>query len=102
MRIGRVIGQVVLGVAVPEYRAGRWLVVSPCDREALEHPEVSRVSPEPSVVVYDSLGAGVGDLIGFTEGGEATRPFDWPMPIDAYNCCLLDQVSLDSNFASVS
>lgn len=102
MRIGRVIGRVVFSTTVPEYRGGRWLVVSPCDRQALSDPETVRRSEEPSVVVYDDLGAGEGDLIGFTEGGEATRPFDRPMPIDAYNCCLLDQVSLDPNFASVS
>ena len=102
MRIGRVIGRVVLSDAVPEYRGGRWLIVSPCDRKALADTSHVRISDDPTVVVYDNLAAGDGDLIGFSEGGEATRPFDRPMPIDAYNCCLLDQVSLDPNFVSVS
>ncbi|MFP4281577.1 MAG: EutN/CcmL family microcompartment protein [Opitutales bacterium] len=102
MRVGRVIGKVVLGDGVPAYRGGRWLLVSPCDRAALADPETVRVSAEPSLVVYDDLGAGPGDLIGFTEGGEATRPFDRPMPVDAYNCCLLDRVTLDPRYLSAS
>lgn len=100
MRVGRVIGKLVLSEHVPEYRGGRWLVVSPCGREELKHPEEVRISRQPSVVVYDDLGASEGDLIGFTEGGEATRPFDHPMPIDSYNCCLLDKLNLESRYAS--
>ncbi len=100
MRIGRVIGKVVLSEQVPEYRGGRWLIVSPCGRDELEKTGEPRISTEPSVVVYDDLGGSEGDLIGFTEGGEATRPFDRPMPIDSYNCCLLDTLHLDSRYAS--
>jgi microcompartment protein CcmK/EutM len=100
MRVGRVVGNVVLSAQVPEFKGGRWLVVSPCGRAELSAPESVRISAEPSVVVYDNLGGSPGDLIGFTEGGEATKPFSDPMPVDAYNCCLLDRVYLNSQDAT--
>lgn len=100
MRIGRVIGKVVFNTAVPQYRGGRWLLVSPCGREELRTPAQVRISKEPSVVVYDDLGGTEGDLIGFTEGGEATRPFPDDMPIDAYNCCLIEKLSLNPQYTS--
>ena len=43
------------------------------------------VSKDPSPVVYDDLGAGVGQTIGYVEGREATAPFDEPTAIDAIN-----------------
>lgn len=96
MKIGKVIGRVVLNAAVPEYRGGRWLLVAPCSKTDLLNPEPPRIpAGGPSLVCYDDLGAGTGDWIGYTEGGEATAPFDRPMPIDAYNCCILDTVGMD-------
>lgn len=94
MRIGRVIGRVVLTQRMPELPTGRWLLVSPLGRKEAEQPEKPLVSRDASPVVYDDLGAGTGDLIGFTEGGEATRPFDRPVPIDAYSCCILDSIEV--------
>jgi microcompartment protein CcmK/EutM len=44
------------------------------------------------VVVYDSIGGGRGDTIGFIEGAEATAPFDQPTPIDAINAALIDNI----------
>ena len=55
---------------------------------------VRRATPMPeSLVVFDELGAGVGQIIAVSEGGEATMPF-WPrrMPIDAYCAAILDHV----------
>ena len=95
MKIGKVIGRVVLSRFEAAYRGGRWLIVAPCDRTFLEGDQTT-FSRQPSLVCYDNLGAGVGDLIGYTEGGEATAPFDRPMPIDAYNCCLIDRIHLES------
>jgi microcompartment protein CcmK/EutM len=47
------------------------------------------------VIVYDDLGARPGDLIGLSEGGEAAKPFGRrKVPIDAYNACLLDAISI--------
>ena len=95
MKVGRVIGRVVLSDHVPELVGARWLLVSPQGRQELESPQSEAWSLQPSPVVYDNLGAQPGDLIGYIEGGEATYPFESPMPIDAYNCCLFDQVSVN-------
>jgi len=44
-------------------------------------------------VVYDSLGAGVGERIAVSEGGEAAQPFrPAEKPVDAYSAAILDQV----------
>jgi len=29
-------------------------------------------------------------VIGFTEGAEATAPFENPTPVDAYSACIID------------
>jgi hypothetical protein len=47
---------------------------------------------EPSLIIYDDLGGGVGQTIGFVEGREAASPFDEPTPVDAINAALVDQV----------
>ena len=50
------------------------------------------MSKDPTLVVYDDLGAGVGQTIGFSEGREAAQPFDPPIPIDAVSAVLVDEV----------
>ncbi len=94
MRLGRVIGRVTLSATVDSLLGARWLVVSPFSRGHFEAgPEAAaHLSPDPSLVVYDNLGAGVGDVIGFIEGREAAVPFDQPPPIDAVNGAIVDQV----------
>jgi microcompartment protein CcmK/EutM len=42
--------------------------------------------------VYDDLGAGVGDIIGYVEGAEAAAPFKNPTPVDAINTAIIDRV----------
>ena len=93
MRIGRVIGKVVLSQSIYLTRGGRFLVVSPMGKDELSKADATAVSDIPSIVVYDKLGAGVDQMIAFTEGGEATRPFDGPTPVDAYNNCILDTLN---------
>ena len=94
MRLGAVIGRVTLSVTVPSLDGGRWLLVSPFAREqyriGLANPAM--LSKEPSLVVYDDLGGGVGQAIGFIEGREAACPFDDPPPIDAINAALVDEI----------
>lgn len=94
MRIGNVIGRVTLSQAVPALQGARWLIVSPLTREQLPHAMKTEVglSKEPSLVVYDSLGGGVGQTIGFVEGREAAMPFAQPTPIDAINAVLVDEI----------
>lgn len=94
MRLGLVIGRVCLNVAVPACRGGRWLVVSPFGRDHMQRGEAppAGLSREPSLVVYDDLGAGVGDTIGFIEGREAAVPFRERTPVDAYCAAIVDHV----------
>ncbi len=94
MRLGSVIGRVTLSVTVPELIGARWLIVSPFTREQFQQKPESAptLSKEPSLVVYDDLGGGVGQTIGFVEGREAACPFDRPPPIDAINAALVDEI----------
>ena len=43
-------------------------------------------------MVYDNLGAGEADIVGFVEGSEATAPFDGPTPLDAITVAIFDQI----------
>ena len=94
MRLGTVIGRVTLSVTVPSLEGGRWLLVSPFTREQYEIglANPAMLSKEPSLVVYDDLGGGVGQAIGFIEGREAACPFDESPPIDAINAALVDEI----------
>jgi carbon dioxide concentrating mechanism protein CcmL len=94
MKLGAVIGRVTLSKTVPELIGARWLIVSPFTREHYQHgsdtpPGLSR---DPSLVVYDDLGGGLGQTIGYVEGREAAAPFTGPVPIDAINAALVDEV----------
>jgi len=94
MRLGTVIGRVTLSVTVPALEGARWLIVSPFTREHFQRGSETPVgmSKDPSLVVYDNLGGGVGNTIGFVEGREAACPFDQPTPIDAVNAALVDEI----------
>lgn len=92
MRLGNVIGRVTLSKTVEELRGARWLIVSPLTREQLPDPDPKALSKEPSLVIYDDLGGGVGQTVGFIEGREAAMPFDRPTPIDAVNAALVDTI----------
>jgi carbon dioxide concentrating mechanism protein CcmL len=94
MKLGTVIGRVTLSTTVPALEGGRWLLVSPFTREHFQRgtEALSGMSKDPSLVVYDDLGGGVGQTIGYIEGAEATAPFEEPTPIDAINAALVDEV----------
>jgi microcompartment protein CcmK/EutM len=68
--------------------------VSPFTREQYERgPDAAvRLSKEPTLVVYDALGGGVGQTIGYVEGREAAQPFERPTPVDAINAALVDEI----------
>jgi len=89
MRVGKVIGRVSLRRMYETLVGGRYLLVEVQDRFSLGGK--TRKSAE-SLVVYDELGAGEGDLIAFTESREATMPFypEKRVPLDAYNAAILD------------
>ncbi|MDG1358418.1 MAG: EutN/CcmL family microcompartment protein [Akkermansiaceae bacterium] len=92
MRIGHVIGKVTMSIQEEAFRGGRWLVINPVDTEDLNSciDQQPKLSTQSSLVVYDNIGAGEGDIIGFVEGAEATAPFDGPTPIDAISLAIFD------------
>lgn len=94
MRLGTVIGRVTLSKTIPPFKGGRWLLISPFTRQHFQHrrePPVG-LSRDPSLVAYDSLGGGVGDTVGFSEGREAAMPFEQPTPVDAITVAIIDDV----------
>jgi microcompartment protein CcmK/EutM len=94
MRLGSVIGRVTLSRTVPALAGARWLIVSPFTRDHFQRGAETPpgMSKDPSLVVYDNLGGGVGQTVGFIEGREAAQPFDQPTPIDAINAALVDEI----------
>jgi microcompartment protein CcmK/EutM len=91
MKPGRVIGTVTLSQAARQFKGARWLLVSPMGPDELAGQ--SEYGQASTPVVYDNLGAGVGDAVLYVEGAEATQPFDEPIPLDAYNVALLDTIT---------
>lgn len=94
MKLGSVIGRVTLSKVVPELEGGRWLIVSPFTREHFQQGAntPAGLSKDPSLVIYDALGGGLGHTVGYVEGREAAQPFDQPPPIDAINAALVDHI----------
>lgn len=94
MKLGSVIGRVTLSKVVPELEGARWLIVSPFTREHFQQGASAPVglSKDPSLVIYDALGGGLGHTVGYVEGREAAQPFDQPPPIDAINAALVDHI----------
>ena len=92
MRIGKIIGALTLCRWHPALNAGRYRLAVPLTTANLTGESLSMAE---ELVVYDELGAGLGDLIAISEGGEAAQPFRPEMkPIDAYNAAILDQIDL--------
>jgi ethanolamine utilization protein EutN len=92
MRIADVIGTVTLSRVHPALSGVRWIIGVPYSLQALQE---SKTPDGEDLVIFDNLGAGNGNRIGFSEGGEAAVPF-YPerKPVDAFCACILDQVVL--------
>jgi microcompartment protein CcmK/EutM len=88
MRVGTVIGRVTLSVRSPRYCGERLLLTLPWRRETLAGEQKF----DPAIVVYDQLGANVGQQIAISEGREAACPFPSPTPVDAYCALLIDEI----------
>lgn len=93
MKLGRIIGRVTLNVQVPALKGGRFLVATPLTRDMIERHggACDELSAAPTPVVYDEIGASIGDVVGYIEGREAAMPFDRPVPIDAYCAAIIDR-----------
>jgi microcompartment protein CcmK/EutM len=92
MRIAEVIGTVTLSRCHPSVTGFRWVIGVPFSLKALR----SDGPPDgEDLVIFDNLGAGHGQRIGFSEGGEAAAPFHpQKRPVDAYCACILDCVTM--------
>jgi ethanolamine utilization protein EutN len=92
MRIGEVIGTVTLSRAHKTLTSFRWVIAVPFSLKALKEDKPDG----EDLVVFDSLGAGNGQKIAFSEGGEAAAPF-YPekRPVDAYCSCILDHLTTE-------
>jgi ethanolamine utilization protein EutN len=90
LRIAEVIGTVTLSRVNPTLAGFRWVIGVPLGLQALE---AGGPPDGEDLVIFDNLGAGVGNRIGFSEGGEAAAPFHpEKRAVDAYCACILDQV----------
>lgn len=96
MRVAVVMGRVVLNQKLAALAPGQLLLVEVLGADGLAGQAGTncRSNPMPqSLVVFDSLGAGVGQMIAVSEGREAAAPFyPRPVPIDAYCTAILDSV----------
>lgn len=92
MKVGHVIGRVTLHDYEPSLRCGRFLLVQPLSRSQLAGAALLPLAQGNSLVVYDNLGASTGDLIAYSEGAEATAPFEDPTPVDAFNCGMVNGI----------
>jgi ethanolamine utilization protein EutN len=90
MRIGEVIGTVTLSRCHPSLTSARWVLAVPYRLKALKEDQ----PPDgEDLVVFDDLGAGNGQRIAFSEGGEAAAPFHpEKKPLDAFCACILDHL----------
>jgi microcompartment protein CcmK/EutM len=90
MRIAEVIGTVTLSRCHPTLTGARFVIGVPFSLRALRD---GRPPDGEDVVIFDTLGAGQGCRIAFSEGGEAAAPF-YPehKPVDAFCASILDQL----------
>ena len=94
MRIAQVIGRVTLNLQDPSFKGGRWLMCNPVAAEDFNTActKPPQLSKDNTLVAYDNLGAGEGDIVGIVEGAEATAPFDHDIPIDAITVAIFDSL----------
>ena len=99
MRIGKTIGTVTLVEPHPAVRGGVFRLVVPLAAADLAAGDGAA---EP-LVAWDDLGVGEGQLVAFSEGGEAAQPFrPADKPVDAYVAALLDRLDLAAHPARPS
>ena len=96
MRLAHTIGIVTLVEPHPAVRGGVFRVIVPLAAADLAKTDARQCLAEP-LVAWDDLGAGDGQLVAFSEGGEAAQPFNPDnRPIDAYIAALIDHLDIAS------
>jgi len=89
MRLGKTIGTVTLVEPHPTMRGSVLRLVVPLSAADLARGD----GPAEPLVAWDDLGAGDGQLVAFSEGGEAAQPFrPLDRPVDAYVAALIDSL----------
>ncbi|MCH5376462.1 MAG: carbon dioxide concentrating mechanism protein CcmL [Planctomycetes bacterium] len=92
MRIAKIIGTVTLNEMHPSFRGSCLKLAVPLSLDDLTGRTEPAADP---VVVWDELGAGIGDRIAMSEGPEASQPFRPEVkPVDAYNTAILDHLDI--------
>jgi microcompartment protein CcmK/EutM len=93
VRICEIIGTVTLSRWHPSLTGATWRIAVPLSREGIAGDEAGRGEP---FVIYDELGAGIGSVVGVSEGAEAAAPFHPDVkPIDGYCAAILDTIDID-------
>jgi microcompartment protein CcmK/EutM len=91
MRLGKTIGTVTLVEPHPTMRGGALRLVIPLATADLARGD----GPAEPLVAWDDLNAGDGQLVAFSEGGEAAQPFrPLDKPIDAFIAALIDKLDV--------
>jgi len=91
MRIGKTIGTVTLVEPHDAVRGGVFRLLVPLAAGDLARGD----GPAEPLVAWDDLGAGEGQLVAFSEGGEAAQPFrPADKPVDAFIAAILDRLHL--------
>ena len=94
MRVAQVIGRATVSIIDPSLKGGRWLLCNPIDKEDFNTActKAPPISSQSTLVAYDKLGAGVGDIVGVVEGSEVTAPFEGWVPLDAITVAIFDSL----------
>ena len=97
MHIFKVIGTVTLNRAHPTFQGSVLKLAEPIGDSLVGAPPA-----EPdAIVVWDELGAAIGNLIAVADGAEAAQPFRPNLkPVDAYNSAILDEVNINIRLLS--
>lgn len=94
MRVAQVIGRATVNIIDPSLEGGRWLLCNPVDEDHFNTActQTPPISSQSTLVAYDKLGAGDGDIVGIVEGAEATAPFEGWVPLDAITVAIFDSL----------
>ena len=93
MRAGTVIGTVVCTIMHPAFHGDKLLLTLPWNTKTWNAG--GEADFDNSLVVFDNIGAGIGQKIAFSESGEAAAALNPPKPIDAFCAMLLDEIEYD-------